>query len=86
VHELVESADKVDDAAASDPVIAAGNGADGAVMCSATASLINDARAPIWRASMICWVLMVLVSRMILTEGEPFMMARMASMPGRRGI
>ena len=37
-------------------------------------------------ASMICWVVMVEVSSRILTVGVPFMMARMASRPGRRGI
>ena len=35
---------------------------------------------------MICWVVMVEVSSRILTVGVPFMMARMASRPGRRGI
>ena len=43
-------------------------------------------RAPMCSASMICWVVMVEVSSRILTVGEPFMMARMASRPGRRGI
>ncbi len=35
---------------------------------------------------MICWVEMVLVSMMILTRGDLFMIARRASNPGRRGI
>src|ERR1700733_7655459 len=43
-------------------------------------------RAPMWSASIICCVGIVEVRSRIFTEGEPFMMARMASRPGSRGM
>ena len=59
------------------------DGADRGLQVSERASLRTMPRAPICRASMICWVVMSEVSRMILTVGVPFAMARMAFKAGQ---